>query len=321
MKNKLLSISIPTYNNEKFLKEVLDNIVKSSKNYEDDIQITIVDDGSTDNTATLVSEFINKYDWINYIYQKNTGLSGARNTIVKNLKAKFLWMLDADDLISLDSIESIVETLKNKPDTEVINFGFSIFYNDINKKMKKQKSNIKDKIFNFEHSSTWHKVWKKELLQDIVFPVGYSYEDVATTFLILNKITSPDRFVTIKKTLLYYRINPNSIMRSLNDGIFDIHHVLELGTKGLDIKLAKSLYQVHLITFHSFHIFNYKGFSYKQKKQEIKKNLKIMKEKFGKKALKIEKGSMSFRVKIGFLFIKFHLFFLYKILSIFSNRC
>ncbi len=319
MKNKLLSIAIPTYNNSDFLPALLETVKKSIKNYESKVELLIVDDGSNDGTENIVKDFSNQHEWVRYICKKNNGISASRNTILKNINSKYLWMIDADDLIHDNSVKKIIETLEENKDLEILNFNFTIFNKTINDKLKFNDTNRK--LINLEHPSLWSRIWKTDLIKNFEFPVGYIYEDLAIIFNIYAK-ANKKHILSIKDSLIYYRINRISIMRSLNNkNIFEIHEILKIATENLNVLDEKTLYQIHLIVFHSYYIFHLKTFTYKQQKQEIKKNLKIMKEKFGKKALKIEKGSMSFRVKIGFLFIKFHLFFLYKLLSIFSNRC
>ncbi|MFZ5437832.1 MAG: glycosyltransferase family 2 protein [Patescibacteria group bacterium] len=94
MKNKI-SVIIPTFNNADFIGECIDSVLNQSLPPK---EIIIVDDGSTDQTRKIVSEFSKKYPIIKYIYQNNKGLSASRNTGIKKATGEYIAFLDSDDL-------------------------------------------------------------------------------------------------------------------------------------------------------------------------------------------------------------------------------
>lgn len=87
-----ISVVIPSYNHAHFLKTAIESALTQTYR---DIEIIVVDDGSTDNTAYVVEEFLGK---IHYIWQENQGLSAARNTAIRNSQGEYIAFLDADDL-------------------------------------------------------------------------------------------------------------------------------------------------------------------------------------------------------------------------------
>lgn len=102
----LVSIVIPTYNCGKFISEAIESVLNQSYKY---IEIIVVDDGSTDNTKVVLTKYEGK---IKYIYQKNSGGTGARNTGIKEATGKYIAFFDADDLWGKEKLERSVEYLE-----------------------------------------------------------------------------------------------------------------------------------------------------------------------------------------------------------------
>ena len=105
--NELITIVINVYNREKYIKKCLDSIVNQTyKN----LEILIVDDGSTDNTVKICKSYKDKR--IRIISGKNTGISLARNVGIDNAKGNYLYYVDSDDFIELDTIEYLYKLIK-----------------------------------------------------------------------------------------------------------------------------------------------------------------------------------------------------------------
>lgn len=108
-----VSIIIPTYNYAQFVTQSVASAINQKI---DDVEVIVVDDGSTDNTKYVLTPYLSK---IKYIYQKNAGLSAARNTGIKASSGEFIQFLDADDLLGKDSILHRLQFLKKNPDITV----------------------------------------------------------------------------------------------------------------------------------------------------------------------------------------------------------
>jgi len=133
MKDSLVSIIIPVFNTGKYIKEAVDSALR--QNYKNK-EIIVVDDGSTDNTKSILSPYINE-NKIKYIYQENKGLAGARNTGIKAAKGDFIAFLDSDDIFLPNKIERQVEFLENHHDCDICYCDIWHFYDgEPNKLMK-----------------------------------------------------------------------------------------------------------------------------------------------------------------------------------------
>ena len=111
-----VSIIIPAYNQDKFIKETLESVLSQTyKNFE----CIIIDDGSTDNTETVAKKYIDG-DKIKYFYQENKGLAGARNTGLKLAKGKYIHFLDSDDLICNYFLEHMVEKFNQNKEVDIL---------------------------------------------------------------------------------------------------------------------------------------------------------------------------------------------------------
>lgn len=111
MNRKVLSIVIPVYNVENYLKVCLDSIVYYDN---DNIEIVIVNDGSTDNSLCICQDYASKYSNIVLINQNNQGLSGARNTGIMNASGDFILFLDSDDFLKKGVLTNIISDIKKE---------------------------------------------------------------------------------------------------------------------------------------------------------------------------------------------------------------
>jgi glycosyltransferase involved in cell wall biosynthesis len=109
-----VSVVIPVYNTEKYLKKAIDSCLKQTHQ---NLEIIIVNDGSTDNSSLIIQEYGNKYKNIHLIQTENRGLSEARNTGAKYSSGDYLYFLDSDDWILPDMISKCTkEAEKNNLD-------------------------------------------------------------------------------------------------------------------------------------------------------------------------------------------------------------
>lgn len=108
-KNIKTSVVIPVYNTERYLEECIESVLKQTQK---EIEIILVDDGSTDGSAQIIKEYEERYPFVKAIYQENQKLGAARNTGIEAASGKYIYLLDSDDYISetlLDECYSIAE--------------------------------------------------------------------------------------------------------------------------------------------------------------------------------------------------------------------
>ena len=121
-----VSVIVPSYNYGHFLGETLDSVkIQTFQNWE----CLIVDDGSTDNTKDIAETFISADNRFKYFYQKNRGLSAARNTGLRHSTGDYIQLLDADDLIERDKFACQLNCFEDHPEADIV-YGEARFFSD-----------------------------------------------------------------------------------------------------------------------------------------------------------------------------------------------
>ena len=134
--NPLISVMMPTYNNAKYIKQAIESIY--AQNY-DNIEIIVVDDGSTDNTKEIVQQ----YKGIKYFYIEHKGIPFARNLVLEKSKGEYIAILDSDDYWLPEKLNMQIQYFKDHPDCEIV---FTKFKNIIdNEKIRNDRITINEK--------------------------------------------------------------------------------------------------------------------------------------------------------------------------------
>lgn len=204
-----LSIICPIYNYENVIQDCIESMINQKTKY--NYEIILVDDGSNKSTKKILKQYENKTNSnIIIIYQKNGGISSARNTGINNAKGKYLMFVDCDDIISDNCVEVLVnEAYKTNSDIVI---GAHILVKEKEGKVISEKRYIYSQynINNYEKNEIimnysglpWGKVYKRELFNDIRFPEEYWYEDTIIQFLVYRKAKS---FTYIPKIVYKYK--------------------------------------------------------------------------------------------------------------------
>lgn len=124
-----VSIIVPIYNDEKYIKQCLDSILEQTYT---NIELIIINDGSTDNSQNIIEEYKNKFLEIKIINQPNSGVSYARNIGLNNATGEYIMFVDSDDIIAKDYIKQMMDILK-KNDLDIIKSSFKKFKENPNK--------------------------------------------------------------------------------------------------------------------------------------------------------------------------------------------
>ncbi len=211
MKYKV-SVIVPCYNSEKFLKETLDNLLGQTLK---EIQIITVNDGSTDSTADIIAEYASKDSRILSVYQENAGVSVARNNGIERAEGKYTVFLDSDDLFSENALEAMYSALeKESADLGIcrqMRFGYGgTEVNPIVESIAKENHiNCYDKrlLWNF---LTCNKCYRTELLQKsgVRFPRLRYSEDGAFFMQFIYK-TQPKITGVYDAVMKYRRLSPD----------------------------------------------------------------------------------------------------------------
>ena len=179
-----ISIIIPVYNVERYLKDCLDSIIQQSN--EIMLQAIIVDDGSSDHSQTIAKHYTMLYpDIFEYHRKTNGGLSDARNYGVRFAKGTYLMFLDSDDYLREDACFALFTCLK-KTQADVVLYDYISFDEHQQKAVTMLASDsgfISDRQYLLTQPTAWNKIVKTEAYKQhhITFPKGIWYEDRATT--------------------------------------------------------------------------------------------------------------------------------------------
>ncbi|MGB5920002.1 glycosyltransferase [Arcobacter sp.] len=226
-----ISVIVPIYNVEIYLEKCLDSVINQTMK---DIEIILVNDGSTDNSFKIIHEYTKKDSRIIVINQENKGLGEARNSGIKEANSKYLSFIDSDDFIEDTMLEELYN-IAEKENSDIVKCRYSRINEDstpTNQFSKKVTSNFnktyfKDILSLKYPSVAWNALYKKELFSknNLKFPDMY-YEDIAFIF----KLFFFSKSVTFSNSVLYnWRIREGSITRSINnkqiDDIFSIFDI------------------------------------------------------------------------------------------------
>ena len=164
--NPKISVIIPVYNAEAFLQETLECLEKQTY---DNIEVILIDDGSTDTSKEICSQFVASNSMFKYYYQDNRGASTARNNGIEKASGKYICFMDADDLCEDTWIESLIDVISNS-EAPIGMLGWRVI--DENYKTldiirnKDALLNVEDAIVVFTSlgGSVWNKVFEKNLI-------------------------------------------------------------------------------------------------------------------------------------------------------------
>ena len=129
MSNSLISVIIPAYNCSKLIPNAIESVLGQTYS---NLELIVVDDGSTDNTAEIILNYKNYNNNMKYIYQNNGGVSKARNTGIKQSVGEYIAFLDADDIWDKNKLEIQMKVINNCKNIDMI---FSSFKNTKNNKI------------------------------------------------------------------------------------------------------------------------------------------------------------------------------------------
>jgi glycosyltransferase involved in cell wall biosynthesis len=214
-----LSVIIPVYNTEKYLEQC---IVSALPQKGQNIELILVDDGSTDNSSVLCDDFQTKYpEIVRVIHKANGGLSDARNAGIEKAKGKYLMFLDSDDMFASGLYDWILGLLNFGYD--IIEFDF-FYCKDRNRISPKFSSKCKtlsasDEIIRLLKNKVGDQIgrraYKRSLFKDIRFPTGKTYEDMFTYYRIV--LNSQSILTSNSQYYIYYLSNSESITHTFNE--------------------------------------------------------------------------------------------------------
>jgi len=179
-----VSVVIPVYNMEPFLRKCMDSVVNQTLK---EIEIICVNDGSTDNSLKILQEYSSNDTRVKIIDKKNGGLSSARNAGMKAATAKFIAFVDSDDWLELDAYETVIKGMKGAAD--IVIFGTNVVGDAMLDRRKADEEyyrvkysgliDLNDNVRLRVDVAAWNKLYRRSLIEEhgLEFPVGKLYED------------------------------------------------------------------------------------------------------------------------------------------------
>ena len=244
MKNEKneLSIIVPVYNVEKYLKECLDSI-NEIRNI--DYELIIINDGSPDNSQKIIEEFCKKNKRTKYYIKENGGLSSARNYGLEKAVGEYIWFVDGDDLVVASEFEKFYKKIEDK-DLDIGIANYNEFFNGNKIEIKKiEKFQELDKIeilsgkryFDLSDRkglfgvTAWRSIYRREFLikENIKFEEGLIFEDELFSRIAINrakKVKYYDNYI-----YLYRQNVSGSIMNTDNEKLINYYKVANLLTE------------------------------------------------------------------------------------------
>lgn len=222
MENQLISIIVPVYNVEEYLKQCLDSILEQTyHNWE----LILVNDGTTDSSGQICQEYAEKDARIRYFEKENGGLSDARNYGIEQAQGEYLTFVDSDDFLDASHLSILYNALvNNDADISIANYtnyqtSTATFYlhtfGDYYEKIYTSEELIDDLSIlernDLSFSTIWGSLYKKSVFSFLRFPKGVIGEDVALIYKIYTQV---DKIVYVHKDTYIYRENDSGISKS-----------------------------------------------------------------------------------------------------------
>ncbi len=215
-----VSVIVPAYNSEKYINKCLDSLVNQTLK---EIEIVVINDGSTDKTSAILNSYLTKYPLkIKVINQENQGIAEARNRGIELASGRTIAFLDSDDFVDLEMYEKLYNKMESM-DYDIVSSTFYYHYDDHDdmgiKDLNGDILTFKDlkKYFLKLYPVIWNKLYKQELVKGIKFKNVYA-EDVEFLYSILPKVK---KVGFVPEPLYYYYQREKSESKVFTEKLFD----------------------------------------------------------------------------------------------------
>lgn len=246
--NYKITVIIPVYNTENYLSESIGSIIKQSIGF-NNIELILINDGSTDNSENICLRYTKKYNNIKYIKQKNQGVSATRNNGAKMASSDYILFLDSDDLLNKKSLESLYSFIIKHPEIDFVGSRCKYFdrkndwhYSDYRFKNGDIVIDINNpKYITYNQYFSTGVLYKKDAFLKVKYNVDLKYnEDI---ILIGNLLLNNNKFGLVCNSILYYR-KRNIKNSAVDNQKLDLNWILKVPDLYLDlIKKIKKKYK------------------------------------------------------------------------------
>lgn len=214
----LVSVIVPVFNVEPYLAEALDSVIRQTYT---NLEIIVIDDGSTDGSGRICDEYAGKDRRIRVIHQENRGLSAARNAGLDVMKGEAVSFLDSDDAYYPEFIETMM-TAMIRENAEIVTCRWTTHrtagrLNETGNEKPRpsigqgiySRTDVLRALADGKASHVmWNKLYLRKLWDGIRFPEGYVYEDIVVTYQLIDRCK---KIYVLDRPLYMYRKRPGSI--------------------------------------------------------------------------------------------------------------
>lgn len=228
--SNMISIIIPIYNGEKYMRKCLNSITNQKYN---DFEVLMIDDGSTDGSKEICIEYEKKDSRFKLFTKENGGSASARNLGLDLAKGDYISFIDVDDYIGKDFLFELYNAAQNN-NSDIVICGFAIVSEEKKQHVLGDSGQIrnytKHEIYKaFCEKKTylsiavlWNKIYKKEIFEDLRFPMNKGIDD---EYLICQIINNANQITLMDKQLYFYYMSENSQMRNSIPSIKKIDNI------------------------------------------------------------------------------------------------
>lgn len=207
-----ISIIIPVYNVEKYIRQCLDSVISQTFT---DWECWLIDDGSTDSSKDICDEYAVEYKRFNVIHKKNEGSSIARKCGMEASEAPFVVAIDSDDWVEPDYLQSMYDCII-KNDADVVTCGYYMNFPDNQMYCPNEPTDMSPQTVIHEtlrhklHAGLWCKMFKRSLFTDydVCWPQYGYYEDM---YVFVSIMQYAKKITYLPKATYHYRFNTNSL--------------------------------------------------------------------------------------------------------------
>ena len=214
-----VSIGVPVYNVEEYLRQCLNSIMEQTFT---DFEVIMVDDGSTDNSFSICQEYVAKDNRFKLIHQENKGLAGARNTCIKNMHGEYITWIDSDDKVKPDYLEKLLQ-VQEETDAQIINcvrhdikngiehyYDYTPLYKDLKRIELSGRDALRGVLFDrYSIIALWGTLIDRKLYKGWFCSQGVKFEDADNKFKLYLRT---NKVALVPEQLYGYRQRNDSIM-------------------------------------------------------------------------------------------------------------
>jgi glycosyltransferase involved in cell wall biosynthesis len=319
--NELISVIVPVYNVENYIKRCVDSIRNQTYS---NLEIILVDDESPDNCPRICDEYTTLDKRIKVIHQKNAGLSGARNSGIDIAGGEYLAFVDSDDFLSLDFIQTLYEAILDTH-SEIAMCKYEYVLGNVMTQSHKTGESVVysgiDLIQNMYSPDgaffvvAWNKLYKKTLFESIRYPKGRIHEDEATTHRLYYEAKQA---VFIERYLYGYFVGGESITRKkFNRNRLDWAWSVEQRLNFLEEKRILYILPIAIRAYADGVIDLY--YQCKERLPNSRKEQRLLKTKVKDALYRVKKyGSFPLKTKIGYMLFLISPTIYRKLLKVYS---